>query len=160
MSLANPYKARNADLETLEELILVRGMTMEILYGSNGKKGIIKFLSVHNTANQININAAPKEVLSALPGMDADAVGRLMEFRAVKEIQSAEDIKDIIGGNFPQISPYITFGSTAGSPVYGIEATGHKGDPQKGYSVAAAIAFDSPHQYHYVYYKSPAVIQP
>jgi len=133
---------------------------MEILHGGNGKKGIIKFLSVHNKANQININAAPKEVLLALPGMNADMVGRLLEFRKSTEIRAIEDVKDIIGDSYSLMSSYVTFASTAGSLVYSIEATGHKGDPEKGYSIAATIAFDGPSQYHYVYYKSPVDIVP
>jgi general secretion pathway protein K len=160
MSLPNPYKARNADFETLEELILVRGMTEEILYGNKGKKGIINFLSLHNSANQINLNAAPPEILAALPGSNAGMVERLMEFRAVKEIYNAEEIKDIIGDSYTLMAPYITFASGAGSAVYGLEATGYKSDPRKGYSVAATIVFDNPSQYRYVYYKSPADIIP
>ncbi len=45
-------------------------------------KGIIPFLTVHGKTGRININAAPKEVLAALPGMDAATVERIIEFRA------------------------------------------------------------------------------
>ena len=48
MSLPNPYKAKDANFETLEELLLVKGMTPEILYGTNEKKGAIDFLTLHS----------------------------------------------------------------------------------------------------------------
>jgi hypothetical protein len=35
-------------------------MTPEILYGAEGKKGIIDFLTVNSGMKNININAAPK----------------------------------------------------------------------------------------------------
>lgn len=160
MSLPNPYKARDANFETLEELILVRGMTSEILYGKDQKKGIIKFLSIHSTTNQISINAAPKEILASLPGMNAAMVDRLMEFRAVTEIHGLEDIKEIIGDSYPLMAPYTTFTSVTGGPFYSIEATGYKGNRKTGYAIAATVTFDGPHQYHYLYYKSPADITP
>jgi len=160
MSLPNPYKARNANFETPEELILVRGMTPEILYGKDQKKGIINFLSVHSMTNQISMNAAPKEVLSAFPGVNASMADRLVEFRAVTEIRSLEDIKDIIGDSYPLMAPYVTFTSGTGSPVYSIEATGYRSNRKAGYAITATVTFDGPHQYHYLYYKSPAGITP
>jgi general secretion pathway protein K len=47
ISLPNPYKTKNANFETLEELLLVKGMTPEILL-DEGKKGIIDFLTVNS----------------------------------------------------------------------------------------------------------------
>lgn len=160
MSLPNPYMPGNTAFETLEELILVRGITMEILYGNRSKKGIINFLSIHNTSNQINVNVAPKEVLASLPGMDADAVEQLMAFRKDSEIKAVEDLKGMIGDRYLVMAPYITLTSETGSPVYCIEATGYKNNPQKGYSVMAKVAFDGGHHYHYVYYKSSVEIHP
>ena len=61
MSLPNPYKAKNAGFETLEELLLVRGVTPEILYGTKGKRGLIDFLTVNSKMTKININAAPDD---------------------------------------------------------------------------------------------------
>ncbi len=39
LSLPNPYKAKNADFDTLEELLLVKGVTRGLLYGNGGKRG-------------------------------------------------------------------------------------------------------------------------
>lgn len=162
MSLAKPYKARNADFETLDELILVRGITPQILYGDGKTKGIIHFLSIQNKSAQINFTAAPAEILAALPGTNAAMVARIIEFRALSEIRSVEDVQDILGDSYPVMAPYITFteaGSSA-APAYTIESTGYKGDKKKGYGILATISFDGPHQYHYVYYKSPVELTP
>ena len=40
-SLPKPYKAKNADFDSLEELIFVQGISGPILHGSEGKKGIL-----------------------------------------------------------------------------------------------------------------------
>ncbi len=39
-SLPVPYKARNGDFESIEELLLVRGMTSEIFYGNGVRPGL------------------------------------------------------------------------------------------------------------------------
>ncbi len=155
MTLKNPYKARNADFETLEELILVKGITPEVLYGGGKTKGIIHFLTVHNKTGQININYAPKEVLAALPGMNAAMADRIIEIRASSEIRGPEDVKDILGDSYSLAAPYISFATAGASQVYSVEATGYKEDQKKGYSILAKIQIEGPHKYRYVYYRSP-----
>jgi general secretion pathway protein K len=155
LSLPNPYKARNAPFETLEMLVLVRGVTPEILYGTDKKKGIIHFLTLYSTMSQININAAPKEILAALPGMTADMAARIIELRASSEIRGIEDIKDIIGSSYTQTAPYVSFAPGNTSRAYTVEATGYKGNQKKGYSILATVTLDSVQQYRYAYYKCP-----
>jgi general secretion pathway protein K len=50
MSLPKPYKAKNADFETLDELILVRGITPQILYGGNNNK--VSFISCQSKTSR------------------------------------------------------------------------------------------------------------
>src|SRR4030043_741794 len=80
MSLPNPYKAKDANFDTLEELLLVKGMTPEILYGDGKKKGIINFLTINSKTSQININAAPKEVLTSIPGITPEFADTIIEY--------------------------------------------------------------------------------
>ena len=64
-----PYIAKNGKIETLRELLKIRGITEEILYGSpeeDGEyKGIAQFLTVY-TFSSINPNTATEEILSIL----------------------------------------------------------------------------------------------
>jgi len=41
-----------------------------------------------------------------------------------------------------------------------VEATGYTDDVKKGYSILATITLEPPHQFRYVYYKSPAEALP
>lgn len=54
-----PYKCKNSRFDTVEEMLLVRGVTPEIFYG------IIKFITVYGNS-AVNINTAPKPVLIAV----------------------------------------------------------------------------------------------
>ncbi|MCE5263983.1 MAG: general secretion pathway protein GspK [Deltaproteobacteria bacterium] len=159
-SLPRPYKARNADFETLEELILVRGMTPEILYGTGKTKGIIHFLTAYGKTARINVNSAPRDILAALPGMDPEMADRLIEFRRSAEIQGEGDISGLLGPAYPQMAPYVNFGFGGLPGVFSVEATGYKDSPKRGYSILATVAIDAPRQYRYVYYKNPAEMMP
>ncbi|MGH7412439.1 MAG: general secretion pathway protein GspK, partial [Candidatus Methylomirabilis sp.] len=87
LSLPVPYKAKNGDFETIDELLLVKGMTPEILYGNAGTgerraaleaqlpwerelqsgeyRGIARHLSIYSVG-RVNVNTASPEVLLAL----------------------------------------------------------------------------------------------
>jgi len=64
-ALTKPYPCKNARLEFLEELLLVRGITRELFYGSGEKPGIFSYLSPLGDG-RININTADPLVLRAL----------------------------------------------------------------------------------------------
>jgi general secretion pathway protein K len=157
LSLRNPYKARNADFESLEELLLVKGVTPDIFYGTDSRKGLIQFLTLHNKTNRININVAPQEVLAALPGMDASIVEQIMQARRLADIQGTKEITGMIGGANPLISPYISGGRAAGaSMICTIEASGYKDEERAGFPIRATVEMESSHRYRYVYYRSPS----
>ncbi len=78
--LDNPYPCKNADFEVIEELILVKGITPEIFYGSKDKKGKVSpglkdFLTVY-TDGGVNINTASERVLSALFGPGSEELAQ------------------------------------------------------------------------------------
>ncbi|UCD36185.1 MAG: general secretion pathway protein GspK, partial [Nitrospiraceae bacterium] len=81
-SLDRPYSCKDGPFDTLEELLLVRGMTRDILFGSrqdemNGEEdeemddfpGVHQYLTVY-APGAININTAGAEVLTVVLGAD------------------------------------------------------------------------------------------
>jgi hypothetical protein len=65
-----PYSCKDGDLDVLEELLLVRGVTPELFFGKleQGKAvpGLRDLLSVHSLEANPNLATAPKAVLEAL----------------------------------------------------------------------------------------------
>lgn len=64
----------------LEELLSLKNVSEKIFTGGNGGKGLKDLLTVWGDG-KININTAPEEVLSALPGMSKKAVASIIEMR-------------------------------------------------------------------------------
>lgn len=159
LSLAKPYRAANRDFESLEELILVRGITPEVLYGTGAGTGIIPFLTVHGKTGRIDLNAAPKEVLEALPGIDAAAVERIIAFRSSAEIRGDAAVRDLLGAAYPLTQPSISADPGASS-LFTVESTGYTDEVKRGYSIRATISLDRSHRFQYAGYKSPAELLP
>ncbi len=153
-SLPHPYQARNADFESLEELLLVKGVTPAVLYGNDKRKGLIPFFTLYTKTATINLNTAPKEVLAALPGMNADLAEQIIQFRSLAAIRSPADITGIIGGSYSLMAPFIS-GPTGTSMICTIEASGYTDREKNGYPIRATVVVERP-KYRYVYYRSPA----
>jgi type II secretory pathway component PulK len=73
MKLRPPYRAKNGMFDSLEELLLVRGVTPELFYGTDGVPGLKDIFSVYGRTGKINPDTAPLPVLIALLGSDAAA---------------------------------------------------------------------------------------
>lgn len=65
LALPAPYKAKNADFDSVEELLLVRGVTPRIFYGTPGHPGLVDYVTVAGTG-QINVNTVSDVVLRTL----------------------------------------------------------------------------------------------
>lgn len=129
-TLPNPYKARNGLVDTVEELLLVKGFSRTILYGgvlqtnavgggAVSVSGIEKILTTYGTANgAVNVNAAPELVLRTLPGIDEVMARAIVEEREGwtdeqgkregKPFSSVEDLFARVPDLPPDVRPYVT----------------------------------------------------
>lgn len=157
LSLPVPYKAKNAKFDTLEELLNVKGMSSEILYGKGSRKGLVHFLTVHSGKNAVNINVASREILSAFDGMTddmADSVIRDRQSGATEEIRAAHAL---LVKNHPLVAQYVSVGE---SNTYTIDALGYTDNEKSRFAIRATVVVVDHLNYRYVYYRSPARIAP
>lgn len=155
LSLQVPYRAKNAPFDSLEEMLLIKGVTPEILFGSNERKGIIHYLTIYGTSSKININAAPQEVLAALPGLTEENVKRMIDQREAAEFKSVQDIQAITGLNFPVLAQYVDMTE---ANTYTIESTGYLGESRQGYGIRAVVSAGTTTP-RFLMYKTPSETQ-
>jgi general secretion pathway protein K len=152
-SLPQPYSAKNGPFDTVEELLLVRGVTPEIYYG-----GLERMVTVFpkiapeqakdrrkrktdTDFNQLNINAVPLAMWASLPGMTEDMVAQIAEFRKEKDFKSMSELGEIVGNDvLAGISRYL---NTRPSEYYTIYAAGEKPDSGIYETIAATIRLDN-----------------
>ncbi|MHB8908683.1 MAG: type II secretion system minor pseudopilin [Syntrophales bacterium] len=151
LSLPQPYKSKNGDFTSVDELLLVRGVTPAIFYG--GLKDMVSVYQDKETQsvsaspmmvkfdfNRININAASPRMLRSLPRMTEDAVQAIIKYREMKDFRSLTDLNLAVGSEvFTGISPYITLTL---SPYYTIKAVGMLKESQTRQGVQAVVKID------------------
>jgi general secretion pathway protein K len=81
LKLPVPYRSRNGNLEAVEELLQVKGVTPAIFYGSSGAPGLMEFVTVAGSG-QVNINTASETALKAL-GLSEAEVTEIIQSRAL-----------------------------------------------------------------------------
>ena len=80
-SLDPPYEAKNAQLDCIEELLMVKGITQEIFNGTKDKPGLASYVTA-DSDGAINVNTAPKMVLRALsPDITVELADKMDEYR-------------------------------------------------------------------------------
>ena len=77
-----PYTPRNGPMEFAEELLLVKGITNELYYGTDEAPGIVNLVTPHGRDGKVNINTADPMVLGALSElMDPVMVDAMLIYR-------------------------------------------------------------------------------
>jgi len=104
LSLPKPYVAKDGPIDDLSELLLVRGITPGLYWGSRAATGglgssvqnivpgaasdpltpAVGLVDLFNTLSrpQVNLNTASAEVLQLLPGVDPNLATEIVQFRA------------------------------------------------------------------------------
>jgi general secretion pathway protein K len=134
--LPGPYECKNGPFDTVDELLMVRGVTPEIFYsglkdiftayggqGSLQTGGLLRRnLGLEKRPNKININAASPRLLRCLPSMTDELVNRIVKYRKRTDFAILVELLPIVGEEvYTLIVPYLT---TEASPYYTIESLG------------------------------------
>ncbi|MBW1850048.1 MAG: general secretion pathway protein GspK [Deltaproteobacteria bacterium] len=128
--LSEPYSCRDASLKTLEELLLVKGITKEIFYGSDNNPGISNYLTIQGDG-KININTAGPLILRSLSEQLTDEmVDEMNEFRGDEknDLSTAGWYKTALGTDVDLIDSAMI---TVSSNSFEIRSTGSKGAMEK-----------------------------
>ncbi|MBU5614268.1 type II secretion system minor pseudopilin GspK [Geomonas azotofigens] len=118
-SLTPPYAAKNAPLETVEELALVKGFTPEVV------AKLKPCVTVYGDIQKINVNTASKDVLLAI-GLSQDKVDSILDTRKARPIKSLAEF---------DIAPDVQIRLNCQGSIYRIHAEGKVGE-----SIAVAEA--------------------
>ena len=85
-SLAKPYSCRNGPIQYIEELLLIKGITPELLFGKGDQKGLADYLTVSGDDGKININTAPLLVIKSFDTLISDELLKKLDiYRTDKE---------------------------------------------------------------------------
>ena len=132
-SLKEPYYCKNGNLDSIEELLLVRGITPDLFYGKKGidiaeeesvdRIGLKDVFTIYSFGEQVDINSAAPLVLNSVLGIPKDVSQLIVKAREEKGFENQQDLLRRV----PELAPFmgeigrlILFRSTL--PYYTIES--------------------------------------
>jgi general secretion pathway protein K len=126
LSLTPSFGARHASFQEVEELLLVRGITPELYYGSlerdpqgrlTPRAGLADCVTVYGGGAQVDANTAPPAVLAAV-GLGPQGVEAILQARRVQPFRSIEQLRAL---GFP--AALLARLGIGGGRVYTLQAT-------------------------------------
>jgi len=163
-SLKEPYDCKNANFDSIEELLLVRGVTPALFYGKKGVKngeegekknqaGLKDIFSIYSPGAQVDINSATPVVLKVILGIPEAISQKVVKAREEKAFdnqldlfQRVPELRSFIEGD-PERQSLILYGKTittlSYTPYYSIESRGRKKDGESGRALKVVVKIDS-----------------
>ena len=79
LGLANPYPAKNKRLDSIEELLLIKGVTPDLYNGGTKQYpiGLRDVFSIFNNTGEINLRYATPQVKQVLFGLDSEELDQI-----------------------------------------------------------------------------------
>jgi general secretion pathway protein K len=156
-SLKEPYNCKNGNLDSIEELLLVRGVTPDLFYGRKAVKkeegeggekggaiGLRDLFSIYGSGEQVDINSAATPVLRVVLGLPAEVAQRIVKAREEKGFLNQQDLVQRV----PEIQPFIAeagklmvFQSSV--PFYSIESRGKGKEGSSIRGIKGIVKIDS-----------------
>ncbi len=154
-SLKEPYDCKNGSLDSVEELLLVRGVTPGLFYGQKETRkseegsdrertGLKEIFSVYAPGEQIDINSATLPVLRFVWGIPGEVAKRIIKVREEKNFENQQDLLQRVPELIPfiqEMGRYILFRSPTSYYTVEAQAKGKERDSLR--NLKAIIKIDS-----------------
>jgi len=123
MARKNPYAPKNGPLDSLGEMLLIKGVDASILYGNENREGVLNYLTVYSDG-RINLNTASLPVLMSLsPKVDRAMAQAVLDRRREKPFHKTEDLRSLPG--WDSVYPLISSEITVRSNYFSVEVLGN-----------------------------------
>jgi general secretion pathway protein K len=106
-SLVSPYTAKNGPLDTVEDLLWIRGVTNELFFGvseladpgaqQSGKIALRDIFTVDSPIDRVNLRTASAEVIHALMGISLEKSRAFVEERRKLSEKTLTDLLPLLG---------------------------------------------------------------
>jgi general secretion pathway protein K len=109
LELDPPYRPRQGPLETVEELLLIRGFDA-VFAGVN----LGAAFTLYSESETVNINTAAPDALALLPGLDTAAIEAIVASRKEQDFTQLADLEDIVSTeNLVELQSWIDFATVS-----------------------------------------------
>jgi len=126
------YGPRNSGFGIADPL-LVRGLVREDFRSSAietpagnivFRPGLGAFVTTVRTEGGIDPNLAPSMVLASIPGISAEGVASVVQYRSNRRLAALDDLEGLPGISMPDAGPYLAFAPPSAPAILAIGTTG------------------------------------
>jgi len=113
LSLKEPYYCKNGNLDSIEELLLVKGVTPDVYHGKKGtpegeegsadRVGLKDIFSIYSPGEQVDINSATPLVMNMVLGIPREVSQQMVKAREEKSFENQQDLLNRV----PELAPFI-----------------------------------------------------
>ncbi len=113
LSLKEPYYCKNGNLDSIEELLLIRGITPDLFHGKKGtpegeegsgdRVGFKDIFSIYAPGEQVDINSATPLVMNMVLGIPREVSQQTAKAREEKSFENQQDLLNRV----PELAPFI-----------------------------------------------------
>jgi len=113
LSLKEPYYCKNGNLDSIEELLLIKGVTPDLYHGkkgtqegeegATGRVGLKDIFSIYAPGEQVDINSATPLVMNMVLGIPREVSQQMVKAREEKSFENQQDLLNRV----PELAPFI-----------------------------------------------------
>jgi general secretion pathway protein K len=153
LSLKEPYYCKNGNLDSIEELFLIKGVTPDLYHGKKGTQegeegavervGLKDLFSIYAPGEQVDINSATALVMNMVLGIPREVSQQIVEAREEKSFENQQDLLNRVPELAPligEMSRFITYRSAL--PYYTIESRAKLKDGPSMQGLKAIVKID------------------
>jgi general secretion pathway protein K len=96
LKTAGAYMAKNAEMENPEELLLVKGVTRELYYGTEEYPGLIDFLGMEGSSSVMDVNSAGPKAFLLVENLSSRDIENILALRKEKPIRKMAELNDVV----------------------------------------------------------------
>ena len=113
LSLKEPYYCKDGNLDSIEELLLVKGVTPDLYHGkkrtlegeegSTDRVGLKDIFSIYSLGEQVDINSATPLVMNMVLGIPREVSQQMVKAREEKPFENQQDLLNRV----PELGPFV-----------------------------------------------------
>jgi len=133
------YGCKNREIDVVNELLLIKGISFDLYAGGAGHPGLIDLLSPYGRDDKLDINSCAPAAFALVEDLPPEVIGEIIAYRAATPIAKLAELSELVPPEyFSLLNQYFTVADSEYVTVSVAEA-GHDGEVGNWYRQVFAV---------------------
>ncbi len=103
------YGCKNREIDVVNELLLIKGVTYALYAGSDGHPGLIDLLSPYGRDDRVDINSCAPAAFALVEDLPQDVINEIVAYRSATPITKLAELSELVPPDyFSLLNQYFT----------------------------------------------------